>query len=169
MDNYWSLGLRARERIVEEFPGVDPVPNDIVLFLNRASGILVDKLDQEVHRPSGLGWSGYKFLFSLWIMGDLQPYRIAELTHSSRALVSSLTASFLAAGYIDKRASQVDGRAVHLSLTESGQVRVRAAFEAQNRLQTSLLESLTSTEQEILRMLLAKMMLPHVPADGAGK
>lgn len=162
-DNYWSFSLRAYDRITEEFPDIDPRANELILFLNRASGQLTATLEKEVHQPLGLSWSTYRFLFVLWIAGDLQPNRIAELTLTSRGLVSSIATTLLEAGLVDRRPSQTDGRSVDLSLTDEGRRTVREAFLAQNKRQAQMLQNLTDAEQEILRILLKKLMVPHSP------
>lgn len=161
--DYWSFSLLGKERLEQEMPEVDADVNNLVLFLNRASGHLTSALESEVHKPQGLSWSGYRLLFVLWIAGDLEPHRAAMLTNSSRASVSSLSAAFSEEGLVDRRPSSTDGRSVVLSLTDKGRQKVRAAFLAQDKAQRKWLSVLTDTEQEILRMLLAKMMEPWTP------
>ena len=97
-------------------------------------------------------------LFALWVTDELEPARIAELTYTSRASVTSLMNSFIERGYLTRRPSQTDGRSVVLSLTESGLNLARSAFLAQNDRQEELLDALSPDEQQILRILLAKMM-----------
>ncbi|MGP6174034.1 MarR family winged helix-turn-helix transcriptional regulator [Corynebacterium sp. A21] len=156
--DYWTFSLLARERVIEEFPEINPDVNGLVLYLNRASGHLTAELETEVHKPQGLSWAGYRLLFVLWIAGDLEPHRAAVLTNTSRASVSSLSQRFIQEGLIHRRPSSTDGRSVVLSLADAGRDKVRAAFLAQDEAQKGWLSVLTDTEQEILRMLLAKMM-----------
>lgn len=163
--DYWSFSLLGKERLEQEMPEVDADVNNLVLFLNRASGHLTSALESEVHKPQGLNWSGYRLLFVLWIAGDLEPHRAAVLTNTSRASVSSLSNSFIAEGFIDRRPSETDRRSVVLSLTEEGRQKVRSAFLAQDKAQREWLSVLTETEQEILHMLLAKMMKPWTPSN----
>lgn len=158
--NSWSFGLMADERLRKEFPGADPTTNTLLLFLNRASADLTSILEVEVHKPLGLSWSGYRLMFVLWVAGDLEPARVAELTHTSRASVSSLSTSFIEQGLIDRRPSETDGRSVLLSLTEKGADLVRRAYLAQDAKQRELFSTLTEAEQEILYILLSKMMEP---------
>lgn len=156
--NPFTFGLLADERLGEEFPGIDSKTNTLLLFLNRTSAGFTEELETEVHRPLGLTWSGYRLLFVLWIAGDLEPARVAELTYTSRASVSSLSTSFITKGLIDRRPSETDGRSVLLSLTEEGHALVRRAFIDQDRLQRELISALTDAEQEILQILLSKLM-----------
>jgi MarR family transcriptional regulator, negative regulator of the multidrug operon emrRAB len=156
--NSWTFGLMADERLRREFPGAEPTTNTLLLFLNRASADLTSILEAEVHKPLGLSWSGYRLLFVLWVAGDLEPARVAELTHTSRASVSSLSMSFIEQGLIDRRPSETDGRSVLLSLTEKGADLVRRAYLAQDARQRELFSTLTEAEQEILYILLSKMM-----------
>lgn len=145
---------------MEKVPEVDPDANTLVLLLNRASGYLTTVLESEVHLPQGLSWSGYRLLFVLWIAGDMEPHRAAALTNTSRASVSSLSNAFEKEGLIERRPSETDGRSVVLSLTDKAREKVRSAFLAQDQAQRPRLDVLTDTEQHILRMLLAKMMVP---------
>lgn len=162
--DYWSFSLLGKERLEQEMPGVDADVNNLVLFLNRASGHLTSALESKVHKPQGLSWSGYRLLFVLWIAGDLEPHRAAALTNTSRASVSSLSNSFIKEELLDRRPSKTDGRSVVLSLTEKGRQKVRTSFLNQDKAQREWLSVLTDTEQEILRMLLAKMMKPWTPS-----
>lgn len=154
----FTFGLLASERLEEEFPGIDTKTNTLLLFLNRTSAGFTEDLEAEVHRPLGLTWSGYRLLFVLWVAGDLEPARVAELTYTSRASVSSLSTSFITKGLIGRRPSETDGRSVLLSLTEEGRALVRKAFVAQDQLQKELISALTDAEQEILQILLSKLM-----------
>lgn len=156
--NSWTFGVLADERLKEELPGSDPTTNGLLLFLNRASADLTAELEAEVHKPLGLSWSEYRLLFVLWIAGDLEPARVAELTQTSRASVSNLSISFIDQGLIDRRPSLTDKRSVLLSLTSEGVRRVRQAYLAQNAKQQELFAVLTEEEQAILRLLLAKMV-----------
>lgn len=156
--NSWAFGVLADSRLRGEFPGSDPSANSLLLFLNRASADVTAELETEVHKPLGLSWSGYRLLFVLWIAGDLEPARIADLTHTSRASVTNLSTSFVEQGLIDRRPSQTDKRSVLLSLTEEGERQVKSAYLAQDARQKELLSVLNEEEQAILRLLLAKMV-----------
>lgn len=156
--NSWGFGVLADARLRKEFPGSDPTTNALLLFLNRASADLTTELEAEVHKPLGLSWSGYRLLFVLWIAGDLEPARVADLTHTSRASVSNLSVSFIEQGLIDRRPSLTDKRSVLLSLTDEGVDRVRQAYLAQDARQKELLSVLSEEEQTILHLLLAKMV-----------
>lgn len=160
--NSYTFGLQARDRLAEEYPGIDTKSNTLLLFLNRTSAGFTEELELKVHKPLGLTWSGYRLLFVLWIAGDLEPARVAELTFTSRASVSSLSTTFINKGFVGRRPSKTDGRSVLLSLTEEGERLVREAFEAQDRVQHELMSVLTDAEQEILQVLLSKMMIAGI-------
>lgn len=154
----WTFGQTAIARLREEFPDRDPSANALVLFLNRASADLTTELEITVHRPRGLSWSEYRMLFVLWIAGALEPARVAELTHTSRASVSSLSTGLVARDLIHRYPSPTDKRSVLLSLTARGLSTVRQAYEAHDDCQTDLLSVLSNEEQTILRILLAKLV-----------
>lgn len=156
--NSWTFGVLAENRLREEFPHSDPSVNSLLLFLNRASADFTTDLETEVHKPLGLSWSEYRLLFVLWIAGDMEPARVAELTHTSRASISNLSLSLMNMGLIDRRPSLTDKRSVVLSLTDLGVDKVKQAYLDQDARQRKLLAVLTDEEQAILRILLAKMV-----------
>lgn len=153
-----EFGLRADNWLREQYPERDNTANTLMLFLNRAAGEFTARVEHDVHKPMGLSWVGYKLLFVLWIAGDLQPIRAAKLMQASRAAVSSISAGFLDEGLIEKRPSPTDGRSIVLSLTSKGREKVVAAYQAAESLQKDIFSSLSKTEQEILLLLLSKLM-----------
>lgn len=155
----WELALASEERIRAEIPDMDPSLNSTLFLLNRASAELVAEFEAQVHKPMGLSWVGYRLLYVLWIVGDVEPAKAAELTKSSRASVSSLSTSFERRGLLVRTPSTADGRSVLLSLTDKGKQLARKAIIHQEQAQQVLMGDLTETEQQILKILLSKISL----------
>lgn len=156
--DYWSFVKLARSRLDEEFVDVDAQANKVILALNRASSQVTYDLESSIHRPRGWSWSGYRLMFVLWLAGPLEPNRAARLTGMSRAAVSNLSNTLTAKNYVVKTAGASDGRAVTLSLTDAGLHEIRTVFQEQNQRESSWVSALTDVEQELLVMLLEKLM-----------
>ncbi|GGH66239.1 MarR family winged helix-turn-helix transcriptional regulator [Rothia aerolata] len=154
-----TFGELSERRLREEIPSIDPRLNTVLVQLNRTSSNLISEFESKVHKSLNLTWSGYRLLFVLWVMGDIEPVRAAEFTNTSRASVSSLSSSFEKRGLLTRSPSPDDGRSIVLSLTDEGRRLVKAAVEQQERLQRKLLADFTDSEQEILSILLNKLSL----------
>lgn len=156
--DYWSFVRLARSRLDEEFAELDAQANKVILALNRASSQVTYDLESSIHRPRGWSWSGYRLMFVLWLAGPLEPNRAARLTGMSRAAVSNLSNTLTAKNFLVKKAAASDGRAITLSLTDAGLHEIRAVFQEQNQREASWVSALTHVEQEVLVMLLEKLM-----------
>lgn len=156
--NSYTFGLLAERRLRGEFPDDESRTSALLLFLHRVSSGLTTDMENKVHKPMGLTSTGYRLLFGLWIAGDLEPARIAELTSTSRAFISNLSNSFIDEGLVTRRPSERDRRSVVLSLTPKGRDKVRTVYMSQADVKEELFGALNETEQEILQILLAKML-----------
>lgn len=142
----------------EEFEGTDLRPTDLVIMLNRTAGIGMRMAEGRVHRPRGLSWNAFKVLYILWMVGDREQHRVSALGGMSRATASAVVKTLVRSGYVVQVPSEVDKRTHLLALTETGQEVIREVFVEQNDLLTDWSNRLTHTEQDILKMLLTKLM-----------
>lgn len=142
----------------EEFEGTDLRPTDLVIMLNRTAGIGMRMAEGRVHRPRRLSWNAFKVLYILWMVGDREQHRVSALGGMSRATASAVVKTLVRSGYVVQVPSEVDKRTHLLALTETGQEVVREVFVEQNDLLTDWSNRLTHTEQDILKMLLTKLM-----------
>lgn len=156
--DFGTFFQRSKIQLEEEFEGRDLCANDLVLVLNHASGIVTGTTEGQVFRPKGLNWNAFKVLFILWIMGDLEQHRAAQLAGTSRATTSAIVKNLVRDGLIGQVQSTQDKRTHVLALTDSGREIVQAAYLEQNDLLSSWSERLTETEQDILKMLLLKLV-----------
>ena len=92
------------------------------------------------------------------MVGDREQHRVSALGGMSRATASAVVKTLVRSGYVVQVPSEVDKRTHLLALTETGQEVVREVFVEQNDLLTDWSNRLTHTEQDILKMLLTKLM-----------
>lgn len=153
-----QFGVKADTWLREAFPARNNRVNSLLLFLHRASSEMTNQVETNVHKSLGLSWAGYKLLFVLWIEGALEPARAAEIAQMSRASASALSATFSKAGLIEKRPSKTDRRSIVLSLSPEGRKLVELAYLNSERDQVEMFSTLTEAEQEILLILLRKVI-----------
>jgi MarR family transcriptional regulator, negative regulator of the multidrug operon emrRAB len=156
--DYWSFVELARERLNEEFDDNDARATRAVLSLSRAASLVIYDLESSIHRPRGWSWSAFRLMFVLWLAGPMESAAAANLTGMSRAAVSNLSNTLVASGLLLKEAATQDRRAVTLSMTDKGLSEIREAFRDHNRQESRWASVLTEIEQDLLVMLLEKLM-----------
>lgn len=156
--DYWSFVELARKRLNEEFTDNDANATKVILTLNRAASLVIYDLESSVHRPRGWSWSAFRLMFVIWLAGPMEPNVAANLTGMSRAAVSNLSNTLIAKDLLSKTASALDGRAMTLALTDDGRQQIRETFLDHNRQESRWASALTEIEQELLIMLLEKLM-----------
>ncbi|MFD9959538.1 MarR family winged helix-turn-helix transcriptional regulator [Amycolatopsis sp. NPDC059020] len=156
-------------RLADEFGFEHQLATEVLLTLNRASGIVTYDLEASVHRPSGRSWSAFRLLFVTWLAGPLEAKKAAELTGMSRAAVSNLAKPLVEEGLLGRAPSENDGRSVLLALTERGEREMVEVFERQNRREYEWTNVLTEAEQRILVMLLNKLITDRDQFDVRGR
>lgn len=147
----------AVRKTTRAMPDVDPVSMKLVLELTRVASALVYDLESTVHRPGGWSWPGFRVLFVLWLAGPSEAKRVAKLSGMSRAAVSALVNTLERDGYVTRRRSEVDRRAVELRLTDAGLEAITATYAEHNRREQVWANALTKPERTILIGLLEKL------------
>lgn len=154
----WSFITAAQPQIERAFPEVDLLANRLSLSITRAASAILYDFESTIHRPLGGTWSGFRILFALWLAGPASANGVSQVTGMSRAAVSNLCRSLMEKGLIRKEDDPSDGRAVVLSLTDEGLTSIKDAFVRQHVRERAWAGLLTPLEQEILVMLLDKVM-----------
>ncbi|MEU5841616.1 MarR family winged helix-turn-helix transcriptional regulator [Rhodococcus sp. NPDC047139] len=167
--DYWSFVELAQERLNSKFGEHHRSATEVLLTLNRASDIVTYDLEAAVHRPRGRSWSAYRLMFVVWLAGPIEPNAAARLTGMSRAAVSNLAKPLVEAGILEKTPVSHDGRSVQLSLTDAGEKEIAETFRAQNEREEAWVEVLSPTEQQILVMLLNKLITNRSQFDVRGR
>ncbi|WP_409484274.1 MarR family winged helix-turn-helix transcriptional regulator [Arsenicicoccus dermatophilus] len=155
--DFWSFVRLARTRLVQE-GFADARASELLLTLNRASGIVTYDLEASVHRPAGRSWSAFRILYVLWLAGALEPRRVAELTGLTRAAVSNLVGPLVDQGVVWREPAPDDRRSVRLGLTGAGVTEIRCLFEAQHQREIAWAAALSEEEQRTLTGLLDKLV-----------
>ncbi|MFE9446699.1 MarR family winged helix-turn-helix transcriptional regulator [Streptomyces sp. NPDC006602] len=125
----------------------------VVVNLLRTSMQLATRSDA-YHRQYGWSWAGFRLLVFLWSEGDLEIRRLAELSMSTRAAVSSAVNKLEAAGMVRRKPVPDDRRLVVVQLTDAGRVHMEPAMKGQLALEEELLSSLCPDQQRQLMELL---------------
>lgn len=167
--DFWSFIDLARVQLARKSAYRHPRANRLLLTLNRASSAITFDLESSIHRPKGWSWSGFRLLFAIWLAGPVEPKNAALLTGMSRAAVSNLIKALVADGLIVRTPAPEDGRSAQLALTDVGTDRITAAFEEQNEREQAWASVLTDAEQEVLIMLLDKLIANRNDFDVRGR
>lgn len=154
---FLSFAELALDRTAERLPDADRAAMTMVLLLHRVANSLVYDLESTVHRPAGWSWSAFRLLFTLWVVGEQEAGRAAELSGMSRAAVSSLASTLAAGGLVERRPDARDRRSVLLSLTDEGCTRLSGVFRAHNRREAEWAGLLTQEELGRLNALLTAL------------
>ena len=155
--DFWSFVREARDRLTDA-GYADPGATELLLTLNRASGIVTYDLESSIHRPAGRSWSAFRILYVLWLAGAMEPKRVAELTGLNRAAVSNLTGGLVDDGLVCREPAPHDGRSVRLGLTPRGVEEIRTLFAAQHEREQAWAAALSPAEQHVLVTLLDKLV-----------
>lgn len=167
--DFWSFIELANRRLSTEYGSSHQLATQVLLTLNRAANVVTYDLESSVHRPRGLSWSAFRLLFVTWLAGPVESKTAAELTGMSRAAVSNLTKSLVAAGLLERTPDERDGRSVQLSLTDRGRGEMAATYREHNEREYAWASVLTEAEQHVLVMLLDKLITNRSQFDVRGR
>ena len=149
---------RATDRVAEAVPEVDVELFRLSFLLTRATNRFARRVESAAHRPRGLTTAGFRILFTLWTSGPLPAHRIAILAGLSRASVSSVVNTLERDGRVERSRNMDDRRVVTVSITSSGVVEVRAAYEAQHEMERAQYADLSSADRRALAAALETLI-----------
>lgn len=166
-----SFEVLARERVEGLADDIDLETFAAAFNLFRVSSTLVQDLESKVHRPLGLSVAGFRILFTIWTLGELQPRQLAQLAGVSRAAVSGVLNTLERDDLVERHRDDTDGRLINVRLTPTGEARVRQAYIDQNRRERALFAALSAAElrhlADMIRRLLASTPM-HANLDAMG-
>jgi DNA-binding MarR family transcriptional regulator len=148
----------ARDRIRGIVPDADLSAFAVMFTLIRAAERATYELET-VQRPMGWTWPGFRVLFWIWLLGPLEPRRIATLASASRASISSALNTLERNGFIVRSRGSNDRRLVTVELTEQGSERIAKAFESTNKRERELVAGFSVEERRMLAGLLARLLI----------
>lgn len=132
----------------------DPGANRAFTGLVRAGSRAERFFEQQVHRPLGLTWAGFRLLFCVWVAGPLQTTELARLLYTTAPTVSSVLNTLERRGLVQRERSREDRRQVKVSLTDTGSSLIGAAFREQHRAERQLVAAVSAEDlSAFLRVL----------------
>jgi len=156
--DFWSFVDLAKRRLSDEFGVSNVRATEVLLSLNRASGVVTYDLESVVHRANGGSWATFRIMYVLWLAGPMESRKLAELTGMSRAAVSNLTGPMVKFGLLSRESHDKDGRSVILGLTDLGREEIAAIFARHHRREIEWVSKLDPDEQQTLVRLLNKLV-----------
>lgn len=156
--DFWAMVGMARKMVPEKSPGADVEANQLIISLDRASRLVSMDIEETIHRPRGHSWAIFRYLFALWVYGEMPSNQLATVTGMRRSQISNFTKQLEKEGLVTRRKSRSDGRAVVISLSEEGAEYISHAFHDHNTLESEWAGGLTEIERDLLIALLDKLM-----------
>jgi DNA-binding MarR family transcriptional regulator len=147
----------ATARVGEVVPDADLTAFAVAFSIVRAAERVTLELER-AHEPMGWTWPGFRVMWWLWLLGPLEPRKIAEAASSSRASVSSALNTLERNGFIVRNRGSADRRLITVELTEKGSTRMAEAFAAANARERRLIGNLTAEERRTLTNLLSRIL-----------
>lgn len=139
-----SFESAALDAVAQAAPTTDPDALRASFNLIRASTLLTQRLEAEVHHPAGWSMAGFRVMFCVWVAGGLEPRDIARLSGLSRAAVSSVLNTLERDGLVERTRESADRRLVTVRLTTDGSRRLVDAYEEQNVVERDFFHGLGS-------------------------
>lgn len=145
-------------RAVDEGIVDDPTIPRLSLLARRLGQEMLDDSASLVYKPAGWSHASYRICITLWAMGPLPSHRVTAMTNMSRATVSAALKRLDEDQLITKSASEVDARSVTVSLTPAGETQIRRSFADHMGHENTWFRALTEIEQQLLIMLIQKLL-----------
>ncbi len=123
----------------------------------------VNDLIAQATRPAvisqGLTSASFDLLSAIWAAdGRETQAEIGKRLGLSRATISEAVTSLVQAGYVIRRPSEFDSRAVNLELTPNGHKKVKAVLAEMKRIQTELEGKISAKEADNASKTLRKVL-----------
>jgi|SRR5215212_5803956 DNA-binding MarR family transcriptional regulator len=147
----------ATTRVGEVVPDADLSAFAVAFSIVRVAERITLELER-LHKPMGWTWPGFRMLFWLWLLGPLEPRRLAEAANASRASVSSALNTLERNGFVHRHHASADRRLVTVELTDKGRERLADAYAAANRSERDLVAPLSAEERRTLTELLDRLL-----------
>jgi DNA-binding MarR family transcriptional regulator len=155
MDNFET---RASERVAELGTNISLAAFAASFNLFRFSTRLIQDLEASIHRPRGLSTAGFRVMFTIWALGEMEPRQLANHSGVSRAAISGAVATLAAAGLVEKSREQADRRLVTVRLSPEGAALLEETYRAQNVHEQGLFSDISAEDlsgfTRVLRSLL---------------
>lgn len=150
------VDLATREG-AQRLGSLDETAHRLILMILRVGDLISYDHMVTILRPLGLTSAGHYLMWVIWLTGPIEGTVAARLMGASRASVSGIANTLQKEGLIAKAASEKDGRAMLLSLTEMGRTQLEQAMLGISNSAGATLNALTKQETSTLIKLLEKV------------
>ena len=158
---------RAAHLIEQDLPDADTEIFSLFFNLLSASNAASSVIEARAFRPKGLTWGSFRTLFTLMVLGELNPNEIASRSGVSDAAVSGVLNTLERQGYLERTVDDTDRRRVRVSITESGRRLVLAAYGDQNKVESEVVALLTDEERAVLEEASRRLFVALRPDKAA--
>ena len=148
----------AKETLPEKKPEAQIEANQLIISLDRAARLISNDIEESIHSPKGHSWAAFRYMFALWMYGELPANQLAAVTGMRRSQISNLTRQVEEQGLVSRRKSNHDGRAVVISLSREGETYISTVFNEHHAQETQWADGLTHIERDVLIALLDKLI-----------
>ncbi|PRB43445.1 MarR family transcriptional regulator [Arthrobacter sp. MYb23] len=156
--DYESL---AQAAAIELYPDVNSPAMALCFNLIRAANRMTTDMEVSVHRPMGISFAGYRLLFTIKSVGQVNPNELARLSSVSTASIASLLNTLEKSGLVTREPDPEDKRKTVVQLSAEGEQLLAELFQINNQREQAWADGLTETEASILAQLLRKLLLHH--------
>jgi len=154
-DRFIKLALSVLE-------GADPEGSasalELGLTIVRAGNRLQNDLDTYVNRPAGATWATFRVLFTIQAMGSVTPKRLARLSNTSAASVTSVLKTLDKHGLIVREPDPKDGRSVSLALSPAGEAAASELFRRNHARMEAWAADFSEEERALLVRMLGRIL-----------
>jgi len=120
---------------------------------------LIAQATRPVIHSQGLTSASFDLLSAIWAAdGRETQAEIGKRLGLSRATISEAVTSLVSAGYVIRKPSNLDSRAVNLELTPGGHKKVKAVLAEMKRIQTELEGKIGAKEADTASKTLRKVL-----------
>jgi DNA-binding MarR family transcriptional regulator len=153
--------LVQAERDIRERVGGQPLDFAAMAAVSniyRAANVIRNRLERQTLAGEDLSWAAFTVLFVLWIWGDQQTRHLADEAGVTKGTLTGVLKTLEKRGLTRRRAHEVDGRLVLVSLEPKGVAVIERLFPAFNMGEASVSSGLTEEEKHELARLLRKII-----------
>jgi DNA-binding MarR family transcriptional regulator len=151
----------AHAAAIELYSDVDTPAMALCFNLIRAANRMTTDMEVSVHRPMGISFAGYRLLFTIRSVGQVNPNELARLSSVSTASMSSLLNTLEKSRLVTRAPDPEDKRKTIVQLSDEGEQMVADLCQITNQREQAWAVGLTETEASILAELLRKLLLHH--------
>ena len=151
----------AQAAALELYPEVNSPAMALCFNLIRAANRMTTDMEVSVHRPMGISFAGYRLLFTIKSVGQVNPNELARLSSVSTASIASLLNTLEKSGLVTREPDPEDKRKTVVQLSAEGEQMLAELFQINNQREQAWADGLTETEASILALLLRKLLLHH--------